>query len=148
MTRVDDNLWRGPRPKDLRELQAQGFVKVISLQSGFSDRYTDSLLEAQRAQPQSFGITYVTIPCRNWLPPTDSQVRTTMLNIRGAGKTYLHCHSGVDRTGFMCAVYRIQIQGWSFENAYREWKAEGRHWWFFWWKPFLRSWRASGPKRL
>jgi len=144
MAQVHPYLFRGPRPTDLKALQALGFKRVISLQSGVEDKYTDSLIEEQSKRPQDFGIEYHFIKCRNWLPPRDDQVSYVMSILAGWDadvKTYIHCHSGVDRTGFMCAVYRMQIQGWSFVRAYDEWKKEGRHWWFFWWKPFLKRWR-------
>jgi hypothetical protein len=32
----------------------------------------------------------------------------------------VHCHHGADRTGTMCALYRIAIQGWTKEDAIQE----------------------------
>ena len=32
----------------------------------------------------------------------------------------VHCLHGADRTGTMCALYRIAIQGWSKEDALKE----------------------------
>ena len=32
----------------------------------------------------------------------------------------VHCNLGSDRTGTMCAVYRIAVQGWSKEDAVEE----------------------------
>jgi hypothetical protein len=32
----------------------------------------------------------------------------------------VHCHFGSDRTGTMCAVYRVAVQGWSKEEAIAE----------------------------
>jgi protein tyrosine/serine phosphatase len=32
----------------------------------------------------------------------------------------VHCLHGSDRTGTMCALYRIAIQGWSKEDALKE----------------------------
>ena len=123
-------------------MQRDGFVRIISLQSGVEDRYTDSMIERQRPKAAKYGIEYITVECRNWWPPTEAQVTRVfeLLTDKAVPKTYIHCHSGVDRTGFMCAVYRMGRQGWSFQKAHAEWKAEGRHWWFFWWTPFLLRW--------
>jgi protein tyrosine/serine phosphatase len=144
MKRIHNNLWRGPRPTDLHEMQRLGFTRIISLQSGVQDRYTDSLLERQRKDAKAFGIDYVYIRCRNWLPPIESQVREALRLLEDTSvKTYIHCHAGVDRTGFMCAVYRMRQQSWSFQQAVDEWKAEGRHWWFCWWTPFLKRWSVD-----
>jgi protein tyrosine phosphatase len=32
----------------------------------------------------------------------------------------VHCLHGADRTGTMCAVYRIAVQGWTKDEAIRE----------------------------
>jgi protein-tyrosine phosphatase len=33
---------------------------------------------------------------------------------------FVHCHRGIDRTGMMCAVYRMVVCGWSKEEALDE----------------------------
>jgi protein tyrosine/serine phosphatase len=33
---------------------------------------------------------------------------------------FVHCQHGADRTGTMCAVYRIAVQGWSKDEAIAE----------------------------
>jgi protein tyrosine/serine phosphatase len=33
---------------------------------------------------------------------------------------FVHCQHGADRTGTMCAIYRIAVQGWSKDNAIEE----------------------------
>jgi len=37
----------------------------------------------------------------------------------------LHCKAGLHRTGILCAVYRMEYQGWSSDAAYDELKAHG-----------------------
>ena len=37
----------------------------------------------------------------------------------------VHCQHGADRTGTMCALYRIAVQGWTKEEAIREMTAGG-----------------------
>jgi protein tyrosine/serine phosphatase len=32
----------------------------------------------------------------------------------------VHCQHGADRTGTMCAIYRVAVQGWSKEEALKE----------------------------
>ncbi len=32
----------------------------------------------------------------------------------------VHCQHGADRTGLMCAIYRVAVQGWTKEEAIRE----------------------------
>jgi protein tyrosine/serine phosphatase len=33
---------------------------------------------------------------------------------------FVHCQHGADRTGTMCAIYRIAVQGWSKDDAIKE----------------------------
>ena len=33
---------------------------------------------------------------------------------------FVHCQHGADRTGTMCAIYRLVEQGWSKDEAIRE----------------------------
>jgi protein tyrosine phosphatase len=37
----------------------------------------------------------------------------------------LHCRAGLHRTGVMVAVFRMEYQGWSHEQAFEEMKANG-----------------------
>jgi protein tyrosine phosphatase (PTP) superfamily phosphohydrolase (DUF442 family) len=37
----------------------------------------------------------------------------------------IHCKAGLHRTGILSAVYRMEYQGWSPDDAYRELKAHG-----------------------
>jgi tyrosine-protein phosphatase SIW14 len=40
-------------------------------------------------------------------------------------KVFVHCNTGIDRTGMMVASYRIAEQGWTAEEAMKEMKAFG-----------------------
>ena len=37
----------------------------------------------------------------------------------------MHCQRGADRTGLVCAVYRVAVCGWTREEAIREMKEGG-----------------------
>lgn len=50
---------------------------------------------------------------------------------------YIHCEHGQDRTGLVCAMYRVRIQGWSKADAEKEMLTNGFHkelrgLWEFW----------------
>jgi protein tyrosine/serine phosphatase len=132
---VTENLWRGPRPKTVLDLHQ--FQAIVNLQSGTEDLITDSTYESERGEFPA--VQVFEIKCSNIFPPTAAQVMR-FLTIANQFKTYVHCHSGVDRTGFMVAVFRMLEQGWTFEQAHAEWVSEGRHWWFWWWKKSLKQW--------
>lgn len=149
MQKVTENLFRGPRPKDIRELIDRGFQQVISTQSGDEDKFTDSLYESQLrtkfADPENVypQIRIIQIRCSNIMPPTFHQVSAFLVAVGTGMKTYVHCHSGVDRTGFMVACFQMQKLGMSFDDAYKDWVERGRHWWFDWWKIELYRYRSS-----
>lgn len=142
-TEVTKDIWRGPRPTDLRELKREGFTRVISLQSGFEEIVTDSPLEFQ--DPYECGIKYYHLNWSNVFVPSAQKVLRLLSIIHdGTGrKTLIHCHSGVDRTGFACAVIRMRLQNWGFDMAHDEFVSMGRHWWFWWWKTELKKWERQ-----
>ena len=38
----------------------------------------------------------------------------------GHAPIFVHCQRGADRTGLMCAIYRIAVQGWTKDEAIAE----------------------------
>jgi protein tyrosine/serine phosphatase len=54
-------------------------------------------------------------------------------NKRSGISTLVHCLHGVDRTGIVCAAYRIVYQGWPVEQAWAEAVKMGLHWYVYWW---------------
>ena len=40
---------------------------------------------------------------------------------------FFHCAQGMDRTGTFCALYRIEIDGWTNERAHAEMREFGWH---------------------
>lgn len=134
---VKDKLWRGPRPKSFKQLQEMGITRVINLQSGFEDATTESVYEHEK--PSDFGITVCKFHWSNFFPPSRAQIIAALAEIDWNGKTYVHCHSGVDRTGVFCMAVRVWWGRQPFDYAYSEWVYLGRHWWFAWWKPFLKK---------
>ena len=138
MIQVAEHIWRGPRPQDLTDLKAQGFKAIISLEEGWFELFHDDPYKRER--PIDFGISLARVKCSDIFPPNEDQVADVLSLLNTPLKIYIHCLTGVDRTGFMCAVYRMQKQGWSFDQAYAEWVELGRHWWFDWWKIGLKTW--------
>ncbi len=56
---------------------------------------------------------------------------------------YVHCQHGVDRTGAMMAVYRIQEEGWSNAEAYAEMEYFDAHRIWQDLRDFVRKYRAQ-----
>ena len=54
---------------------------------------------------------------------------------------YVHCEHGVDRTGAMMAVYRMEDEGWSNADAYAEMVSYGAHMIFRDLRNFVKAYR-------
>ena len=105
--KICDNLYRGQQPtaKGIAELKKLGIKTIVNLRSMHSDRdkigYT--------------GLSYKCIPMKAWDKPNDEDV-ARFLRIavdERVGPVFVHCKHGADRTGTMCAVFRIVVQGWA-----------------------------------
>lgn len=111
--KVSDNLYRGAQPDDegIQELKKLGIKTVINLRSDQSD---EKMLK-------DTGIAYKAIPMSAADPKVEDVI--TFLNIitdSNNTPVFVHCRYGADRTGMMCAVYRIFVQGWTKQNAIEE----------------------------
>lgn len=67
------------------------------------------------------GLTYVRIEFKTWHPEVEDIVRLLSI-VTDSNKTpvFVHCQHGADRTGTMCAVYRIVVCGWNKKDAIEE----------------------------
>jgi protein tyrosine/serine phosphatase len=54
--------------------------------------------------------------------PEDKEVVRFLKIVSDPNRTpvFVHCQRGADRTGTMCAIYRIAVQGWSKAEAIEE----------------------------
>ena len=139
MYKVGDKLWRGPRPASFQDLKDLGVDVCITLQSGAYEEFHDDHFEAEIAS--DFGIEQVCIPCSDITAPKDHEVLKFLRSVDKAKLAYVHCLHGKDRTGFMCAVYRMQIQAFPFKNAVSEMFSFGFHKLpYLLWLPKLKKW--------
>jgi uncharacterized protein (TIGR01244 family) len=111
--KINDNLYRGAQPeKDgYAALSKMGIKTIICLRDSEPDLKTI----------RNAGLECVHIPVKTW-NPTDDQVVKFLKTVTDKSKQpiYVHCKHGSDRTGTMCAIYRIAIDGWSKKEAIRE----------------------------
>ncbi len=111
--RVTDALYRGAQPTaaGMRQLKAMGIKTVINLRSFHSDR--DEIDDT--------GLAYEHIDMKTWHPEKKEVVRFLQIVTDDSHTpAYVHCQHGADRTGVMCAVYRVAICGWTKEEAISE----------------------------
>jgi len=111
--KVSDDLYRGAQPtaEGMKQLEKLGVKTVVNLQSLHSDR--DEI--------KGTGLTYEHI---NMTPLSieDKDVIRFLQIVTDGSRTpvFVHCQHGADRTGTMCAIYRIVVQGWTKDEAVEE----------------------------
>ena len=122
--RVNPTLYRGGQPTDegLRHLKAMGVKTVIDFRSHHSTK----------KQVEAAGMTALEIPLKADLesvPPGDEALKAFFKAVLDPARqpVYIHCAFGKDRTGTMAAVYRLEIDGWTPEEAMQEMEAFGYH---------------------
>ncbi len=118
---VSRGYYRGSELKghDAADLAAAGIKLVIDLRS-------DGDYDPQEAQLVSeAGMRYVRIPMTTHEAPTASQISTFLSLVENvtARPVYVHCVEGRHRTGVMTAIYRMTVDGWTADRAFREMKA-------------------------
>ena len=111
--RVTDSLYRGAQPtvEGFHQLKAMGVKTVVNLRSFHSDREAIGDLMLRREQ----------IRFQTWHAEDEEVVRfLKLVNDPHNRPLFVHCQHGADRTGLMCAIYRMAVQGWSKAAAIQE----------------------------
>lgn len=116
--RVNENLYRGAQPEgdDYLDLAAMGIKTVIDLRND-AKSYARPLAEQA-------GLKYINLALNDKkYPPADAAARfLEIANDTANWPVYIHCAGGRHRTGAMAAVYRMTVDGWDIDRAYREMK--------------------------
>ncbi len=120
---VAPGIYRGGTPdaQGVEWLRARGIRTVINLRHYHGETEGELVREA--------GMRYVRIPLESTDAPSRAQVQEflSIVRDREAHPVYVHCLHGVDRTGAMIAVYRMEEQGWSNADALAEMEHFGAH---------------------
>ena len=118
---VAPGIYRGNQPtsEGLRTLKSLGIRTVVNL------RHYHGRTEAEECR--ELGLDSVHIPLASTDEPSDADTRRFLAIVTDAKRqpVYFHCWRGKDRTGTMCAVYRIVVQHWSADEALAEMDAFG-----------------------
>lgn len=115
--RVSNELFRSAQPtaEGMHNLNGLGIKTVVNLCSG-----------ADESEIGGIGLVYEHIPMNVWHPKEKQVVKLLqILTSRERTPVLVHCQHGADRTGIMCAVYRIAVQGWTKEEALKEMREGG-----------------------
>jgi len=120
--RMNDGLYRGAQPDaaGLAELRALGVRTVLDLRESHDET----------ADVVAAGFRSAHVPVvggREAAAPTDAQVRAFFDVVLDPTNrpVFVHCSHGKDRTGALCAAYRMEIDGWTPEQALDEMRALG-----------------------
>jgi protein tyrosine/serine phosphatase len=117
--RVDRNYYRGAQPqgRDYADLVALGVKTVINLTSDDADA-------GEQAMVEGAGMRYVQIPMTTRVAPTSEQLAEFLkiVNDPANQPVYVHCVGGRHRTGVMTAVYRMNTDQWTGDQAFSEMK--------------------------
>jgi protein tyrosine phosphatase (PTP) superfamily phosphohydrolase (DUF442 family) len=121
--KVNDQLYRGAQPnaEGFRQLEKLGVKTVLNLRSRHSNRDicgADSL-------------TLMQIRMSPWDVTENDIVRfLRVVTDQKRQPVFVHCQHGADRTGVMCAAYRVVVEGWTKQQAIDEMTCGGFgfHW--------------------
>jgi protein tyrosine/serine phosphatase len=111
--KISDALYRGAQPtaEGIRQLKKMGIKTIVNLRAGHSDK--ELLGNADLA--------YEEIPFSVWYVKDKDVAKFAMIATdKRRQPVFIHCEHGADRTGTMCAVYRVVVEGWTKEDAIKE----------------------------
>jgi protein tyrosine/serine phosphatase len=111
--KVSDTLYRSAQPstEGMKNLKAIGIETVVNLRSFHSDR--DEIGDIR--------LTYEHIYMKAWHAEEEDATRFLQIVTNPKRSPVLvHCQHGADRTGTMCVLYRVAVQGWTKEEALKE----------------------------
>lgn len=141
--RLCDGVCRGAQPDaaGFKALKAAGFRTVITFRTGHPERQ-----EAEAA-----GLEVVELPIHAKIEseaPSDDDVKRFFEVVLDPARrpVYFHCAFGKDRTGTMAAVYRIEVDGWTADQALAEMKHFGFRTWYRDLEEFVRNYKPRGFK--
>lgn len=115
---VTTNLYRGAQPtaEGMIQLKAMGIKTVINLRTFHSDK----------DKVAGTGMKSVRFEMEPWHSDEAEVVRfLKIVSDTNNLPAFVHCERGADRTGMMCAMYRVVICGWTKQQAIAEMKEGG-----------------------
>jgi protein tyrosine/serine phosphatase len=128
-------IYRGAAPTDegLKTLKSMKIHTIIDLRS-----YTQAKHEKETAE--RMGFEWLNLPMGKEAP-TQKQVDKLLKTLAKADKepVFVHCQHGADRTGCMIGIYRVKVQHWTFDDAWKEMRKYGFKWFLFDLKEAVRS---------
>jgi len=111
--KISEDLYRSGQPtsEGLRNLKTLGIRTVVDLR----------WLHSDPGEIRGSGLKYEHINMTVLYPEESQAVKfLQIVTDKKMTPVLVHCQYGSDRTGIMCAIYRIAVQGWTKERALKE----------------------------
>jgi protein tyrosine/serine phosphatase len=122
------NLYRGGQPTEegFQFLKDNGIKTIVNLRG--EDNSESGIVRA-------LGMNYVQIPVGEIglltrIPEAAIEQYFKLVGNPANYPIFFHCRRGADRTGTLAALYRIRVEGWNADKAYREARDVGMRWYF------------------
>jgi protein tyrosine/serine phosphatase len=139
---VSKELWRGSAPSesDLTELAKRGVKTVVNL------RKPGAGTSKEETYARKLGLKYVHIPM-GFGSPSPKSINQFLAIVTNPEyqPVYVHCLQGADRTGSVVGVYRMLVQGWTFDKAYSEMRSHHFKPWLVTMKHTVAAWEPVSP---
>jgi protein tyrosine/serine phosphatase len=117
---VTTNLYRGAQPtaEGMVQLKAMGIKTIINLRAFHLDK----------DEVAGTGLKSIRFEMEPWHAEEEDVIGflKTVTDTNNL-PVFVHCQRGADRTGTMCAMYRIVVCGWTKQQAIEEMKRGGFH---------------------
>jgi len=143
MIRVEDGIYKAPLHEVMGNLNAtpQKFSSVLNLETHTREIMFGDANDLFRECLDKH-VTLYDMAWSGLFPPKTIDVLYALRVLILADKPIVFgCRAARERAGYLLAVYRIRYQGYTFQEAYDEWKAKGCRWPTYWlWKRSLKKW--------
>ena len=124
ITKVTDNIYRGPRIDDFTPLVDLKISTILNLEDD------ECAIVNEKSIVSKLNIQCISLPMSEIYRPSQKQLLDAVNAIISNQPIYVHCLHGCDRTGMVIAAYRIIVEHWSVEDAGEEAVNMGHKWYF------------------
>jgi len=144
MIEIDAGLGRGTLDDVYSFITRPPFRSILNLETQTRELLVHGDVNKEFRHCQNHNLIYFDVAWSGIFPPRKEDVYSALGVLKyGTRPLFFHCRHGRERTGFLAAVYRMQVQKWPFEKAYEEWIALGCRWPTSWlWKKELRKYEV------